>query len=71
MKMSKTNKIKFGKNLKVLREGCCMTQQQLAIKAGLAVPTICRIEKGSGASLTTRTKLAAALGLAVDELKGE
>ena len=71
MKMSKANKIKFGKKLKELREGSCMTQQQLAFDAGLAVPTICRIEKGSGASLTTIGLLADALGVKPEILKGE
>lgn len=71
MKMSKTNKIKFGKRLKELREGACMTQQQLAFDAGLAVPTICRIEKGRGAGLTTIGLLADALGCKPETLKGE
>jgi transcriptional regulator with XRE-family HTH domain len=71
MKMSKANKIKFGKKIKELREGACLTQEKLAFKSGMAVATICKIEKGRGASLTTIGLLADALGVKPDILKGE
>lgn len=51
----------LGKNIKVLRETRSLTQAQLAKKAGVALETIRRIEKGADSWLKTLLKIADAL----------
>jgi transcriptional regulator with XRE-family HTH domain len=59
-------------NLKELRERAKLTQQDLAIAAGLSVSAVTQIEQGINTEprLTTIKKLARALGVTSDELIG-
>jgi len=45
-----------------------LTQEELAVKAGVGVQTIIRIEAGQGARVSTLRKLAAALDVTADQL---
>lgn len=57
--------------VRALREQLSWTQAELAVIAGLAVITVRQIETGKRSpSLTTASKLAAALGVTVDALTG-
>jgi len=49
------------KDLRRLRAENFLTQQDLAEKSGVSVPTICHAEKGGAVSLGVLKKLAAAL----------
>lgn len=57
--------------VRALREQLSWTQAELAVVAGLAGITVRQIETGKRSpSLTTASKLAAALGVTVDALTG-
>lgn len=45
-----------------------MTQQDLAVAAGISISTVARVERGQGAELATARKIAVALETTVDEL---
>lgn len=60
---------KIGKNIRELRCREGMTQERLAESAGLSVPYISHIERGSkNARLETLAQVATALGVSLDEL---
>jgi transcriptional regulator with XRE-family HTH domain len=48
-----------------------LTQEELAVKAGVGVTTIVRIEAGQAARISTLRKLAEALELTPDQLMGD
>jgi len=54
-------------SLKRYREKILISRAELARKAGLAVQTIGRIEKGKGCRLETKRKIILALGLKLSE----
>lgn len=56
--------------LRRLREAAEMTQQQLAVAAGLSVSAVSQIEQGTNTDprMSTLKALARALGVTVDEL---
>ena len=58
--------------LKGLRETAGMSQQSLAVSAGLSVSLVSQIERGSRVDprVSTITALATALGVSLDELIG-
>ena len=58
--------------LKELRETAGMSQQSLAVSAGLSVSLVSQIERGSRVDprVSTITALATALGVSLDELVG-
>jgi transcriptional regulator with XRE-family HTH domain len=60
----------LGTRLKSFREAAGMTQQQLAVKAGLSISVVSQIEQGQKVDprVSTAVALARALGLSVDEL---
>jgi transcriptional regulator with XRE-family HTH domain len=65
----------LGQRLRTLREERHLTQQELAVKAELAVPTVTRLETGHttgrpgrGASTRTLAKLARALDVPMSAL---
>ena len=65
-------------NIKTLRETLCLTQTDLAIKAGLTSSALCLIEKGQRCKKQTARKIAKALGVKplsafpdYDQLNGE
>jgi transcriptional regulator with XRE-family HTH domain len=62
--------MELGKRLRELRDASGMTQQGLAIKAGLAVSHVAQIEQGQKADprISTVAALARALGVAIDTL---
>ena len=62
----------FGKRLKALREAAGLTQQQLAVKAGLSVSNLSQLEQGQKTDprISTVAALAGALGVTCDELMG-
>ncbi len=62
----------IAKRLKALREMAGMSQQSLAVSAGLSVSLVSQIERGSRVDprMSTLTALATALGVTLDELVG-
>lgn len=78
MAKSKTDNIKkryqkklegFGKNLKKLREGKGMTQEQIAFKSGISFTTINRLENGKlNPTLATLYAIADTFKVSVQEL---
>jgi transcriptional regulator with XRE-family HTH domain len=62
----------IAQRLKALRENAGMSQQSLAVSAGLSVSLVSQIERGSRADprMSTITALAGALGITLDELVG-
>lgn len=63
---------RFGKQLQRLRTGRGLTQEQLAVKAGLARIYVNKLESGQhDPSLSTLVRLAKALRVSVTELLGE
>ena len=59
----------IGKNIRALRRRAGMTQQKLAEAAGLSVPYISHIERGSkNARLEVLSQVAVALGISLDAL---
>ncbi|MGD0626090.1 MAG: helix-turn-helix transcriptional regulator [Thermodesulfobacteriota bacterium] len=54
-------------SLKRYREQILMSKAELARKAGLAVGTIDRIEKGKSSRMETKRKIILALGLELSE----
>lgn len=62
----------IAQRLKALREVAGMSQQSLAVSAGLSVSLVSQIERGSRADprMSTLTALAVALGVSLDELVG-
>jgi transcriptional regulator with XRE-family HTH domain len=63
----------LGVHLKDLRKAAALSQQALAIKAGLSIGVVARIEQGSNEEpkLATLRALAKALEITLDELVGE
>lgn len=58
-----------GSSLRALRCEANLTQRQLAAKSGVSRGTIKRLEQGgTGATLGTAGRLAAALGVTTDDL---
>ncbi|MFD8479248.1 helix-turn-helix domain-containing protein [Kitasatospora sp. NPDC059673] len=54
----------FGQALRTLRQGARLTQQELAVKAGLGIRTLSDLERGTaGPRPATAVLLSAALGL--------
>ena len=63
---------RFGKQLQRLRTERSLTQEQLAVKAGLARVYLTKLESGQhDPSLSTLVRLAKALRVSVTELLGE
>lgn len=62
----------IARRLKALREVAGMSQQTLAVSAGLSVSLVSQIERGSRVDprMSTITALATALGVSLDELVG-
>jgi transcriptional regulator with XRE-family HTH domain len=62
----------IAQRLKELREIAGMSQQSLAVSAGLSVSLVSQIERGSRVDprVSTITALATALGVSLDELVG-
>jgi transcriptional regulator with XRE-family HTH domain len=62
----------IARRLKALREIARMSQQSLAVSAGLSVSLVSQIERGSRVDprMSTITALATALGVTLDELVG-
>jgi transcriptional regulator with XRE-family HTH domain len=62
----------IARQLKALRAVAGMSQQSLAVSAGLSVSLVSQIERGSRADprMSTITALAEALGVSLDELVG-
>ncbi len=62
----------IARRLKALRENAGMSQQSLAVSAGLSVSLVSQIERGSRVDprMSTITALATALGITLDELVG-
>jgi DNA-binding XRE family transcriptional regulator len=57
--------------IKELRILAGLTQVELAVKAGVALGTVISAEKGDDKNKSTLNCIAAALGVVVEELKGE
>lgn len=77
--MTKTNRKKrraneLGERVRNLRERLGLTQAEVAARAGLAVPALCRIETGSAAAdmirLGSIRRLSGVLGVSTDSLFG-
>lgn len=64
---------KFGRTVQQRRQACQMSQQALAVEAGLAVQTVSKIEQGLVADpgVSTVSRLARALGTTVDQMLKE
>lgn len=62
----------IAQRLKALREVAGMSQQSLAVSAGLSVSLVSQIERGSRVDprMSTIAALAAVLGVSLDELVG-
>ena len=62
----------IARRLKELREDAGMSQQSLAVSAGLSVSLVSQIERGSRVDprMSTLAALATALGVSLDELVG-
>jgi transcriptional regulator with XRE-family HTH domain len=62
----------IGQSVKDLRAAVGLTQQELAVKAGLSVSVVSQIEQGTNADprLSTLAALARALGVNLDQLAG-
>lgn len=62
----------IAQRLKALRENAGMSQQSLAVSAGLSVSLVSQIERGSRIDprMSTITALATALGVTLDDLVG-
>ena len=59
-------------NLRRIREGKFLSQQELGTKAGVSRATIIRLESGGiAATFQTTRRLAEALGVAPEELVGQ
>jgi transcriptional regulator with XRE-family HTH domain len=63
----------IGRRVKDLREAAKMTQQDLAVKAGLNAGVLASIEQGktNDPRASTLRALAKALGVSIDRLAGE
>ncbi len=66
--MSKTTTTPVGRALARFRRERGWSSYRLAQRAALPLPTVRQVEKGSDPKLSTLTKLAAALGVAVGQL---
>ena len=64
--------VPIARRLKELRELAGMSQQSLAVSAGLSVSLVSQIERGSRIDprVSTISALATALGVSLDELVG-
>lgn len=62
----------FGKALRILRDRCGVTQDDLASLSGVSRMTIAKIETGQTGTvrLDTAASLAGALGVGIDEIAG-
>jgi transcriptional regulator with XRE-family HTH domain len=62
----------LGKRLKGMREAAGLTQQRLAVKAGVSVSSLFQLEQGQKTDprISTVAALAGALGVSVDDLLG-
>lgn len=61
----------MGQRVRARRKALGLSQEQLAVKAGISYPTLGRIERSgfaSGSKLPTISALAEALGVTVDYL---
>ena len=63
----------FGRRVKELREARGLSQQALAMAAGLSISVVAQLEQGLRADprLSTAVALASALGVSMDELLRE
>lgn len=63
----------IGRRVKELRDAAGMTQQALAVKAGMAIGVLARIEQGhtNDPRASTLRALAGALGVSIDAIAGE
>lgn len=62
----------IGENIKRLREGALMTQEELAQRVDVSRPMICQIERGTKTpSLPLSVRLAAELNCTLDDLVDE
>lgn len=62
----------FGRSLKKLREERTLSQEELAMKAGVSAMTVSKVERGVHLpSNRTRRKLAAVLGMTLEEFEAE
>jgi transcriptional regulator with XRE-family HTH domain len=70
--MAKKSIESLGQRLKRLREAAGLSQQDLAVRAGLSVSVVSQIEQGrkTDPRMTTVLFLAEALGVDVQELAG-
>jgi transcriptional regulator with XRE-family HTH domain len=63
---------RFGRQLQQLRTRCGLTQEQLAVKAGVARVYVAKLEQGEhDPTLSTLVRLAKTLRVPVTELLGE
>ena len=70
--MISQEQLPIARRLKALREDAGMSQQSLAVSAGLSVSLVSQIERGSRVDprMSTLAALATALGVSLDELVG-
>lgn len=70
--MTLQERLPIARRLRALREGARMSQQSLAVSAGLSVSLVSQLERGSRADprMSTLAALATALGVSLDELVG-
>ena len=65
----KSEAVKLGENLRLIRTGNCMSQGDIVRALGMGRGFVSNIENGKGnPTLTTITKLAKVLGVSTDEL---
>jgi len=69
--MTRPDTYPVGEVVRSLRLGLDITQSELAYRAGVALATVQRVERGRMPSVTNLHRLAAALGVPVAELLGE
>jgi len=60
--------MKLGQFLLVLRKAKGWKMEELAERAGLSSATVCRLENGKDARLTSLKKIAKALDISISEL---
>lgn len=56
------------RRLRAVRQRRLLTQEELAIKAGVGLSTVIRLEQGERGRISTVRKIAAALEVTADEL---
>ena len=69
-KLKKPIKVKLGQRIKALRKQRCLTQEELAIKAGVSYTTLIKVENEAIKNPSFESVVAIAKGLSVslDEL---